>query len=167
MAQFSTQGGRLGVPVLTAVETALQMPLGTIVEGYDDVIGQRGEYMYVQFGATITEGQAVCIDHTNKCTLASSTNQANDGIPLGFAVGGAALDTEYGFLKISGKTKVKAGVVAAGAKMFLTAVAGTVDDAAIAGSQVIGAEFDTADGTPAAGFAYATINRPSAQTQIT
>jgi hypothetical protein len=166
MAKFCTSG-RLGIGALTNADTAAICPVGTIVDGYDDVIAQNGEYVYVQMGATITEGQVCCIDNTNKATLASSTNQANDGLPVGFAAGTTYADTEYGWLQISGKTKAKAGTVAAGGKVMLTATAGTVDDAAIAGSQVLGAEFDTADGTPAAGFAYITCNRPVVQGQIT
>lgn len=164
MGKFVAANGALGVHFLAAA--AAIMPLGTIVQAYDEDTQQVGEFMYVQFGASTTEGQVCCIDNTNKASLASSTNQANDGLPVGFAVTAFEAD-EYGFVQIGGKTKVKAGTVAAGGKVMLTATAGTVDDAAIAGSQVLGAEFDTADGTPAAGFAYATINRPHVQGQIT
>lgn len=163
MTRFATNNPRLGVSFDTSA-TAI-MPLGATITAYDSVTGMEGEFQYVQFAAATTEGQVVDIDLTNQCSLSSSTNQANDGVPQGFALTTHAA-AEYGFVQIAGKTKVKAGVVAAGAKVFLTAVAGTVDDAAINGSQLSGAEFDTADGTPAAGFAYATISRPRVQTQV-
>jgi hypothetical protein len=163
MAKFGTNQ-RLGV---NFVASALAlMPVGSIVTGYDTVTDREGEFMYVQFAAITTEGQVVDIDHTNKCALSSSTNEANHGLPVGFSTGAFAAD-EYGFVQVSGKTKVKCNAaVAAGAKVMLTATAGSVDDAAINGSQLSGAEFDTADGTPAAGFAYATIHHPRIQTQV-
>jgi hypothetical protein len=162
-----SSSGRLGIGLLSNADTVAICPLGTIQIGKDEVTGVENEYMYVQYGVITTVGQISCIDLTNKTSLASSTNQANDGIPLGFAVGATYAADEYGWLQISGKVKAKAGTVAAGGKVMLTATAGTVDDAAVAGSQVLGAEFDTADGTPAAGFAYITCNRPFAQGQIT
>lgn len=165
MGKFSTNG-QLGIGALTNADTAAICALGTIVTGFDDVSNTMGEYVYVQYAAITTEGQIAMYDATNKAALASSTNQANDGVPVGFACGAYAAD-EYGWLQIGGKTKAKAGTVAAGGKVMLTATAGTVDDAAVAGSQVLGAEFDTADGTPAAGFAYITCNRPTVQSQIT
>jgi hypothetical protein len=165
MPRFAT-GGRLGVPDLDTSETTAQVPLGTIVRGTDTVTGCEGEYQYVRFAATTTEGQPVCIDLTNKCPLADSDDHVNDGVPIGFALAAQDAD-DYGFVQIVGKTKVKAGTVAAGGKVMLTATGGTTDDAAVAGAQLSGAEFDTADGTPAAGFAYATIDHPRVQTQIT
>lgn len=156
----------LGVADLGTNDTTQQWELGKVVSAKDSVIGDVGEYVYCKYGATITVGQIVTIDHTSKCALASSTNQANDGCPLAIAVAATGADNSFGWFKISGKAKVKAGTVAAGGKVFLTATAGTVDDAAVNGSQVIGAVFETADGTPAAGFAYANINRPTAQTQV-
>lgn len=157
--------GRIGVS-LEGSETSPKLPIGTIIRGFDDVANAEGEYMYVQFGAAVTEGQSVYIDLTNKAVLGDSAQHANDGGPIGFALGPQAANA-YGFVQISGRTKVKAGTVVAGAKVFLTAVPGTVDDAVLAGNQVLCAEFDTADGTPAAGFAYVSCNRPHIQGQIT
>ena len=166
MAKYASRS-RLGVPTLTEVSSTALMPLGTIVEGYDTVIDANGEYRYVRFGATVAEGEGVYIDDTNKCILADSDVHANDGGPIGVGIG-AAVDTDYGFVQISGKIKVKTpNAVAAGGKVFLNATGGAFDDAAVAGAQVLGAEFDTADGTPAAGYAYVTAGRMHVQGQIT
>jgi hypothetical protein len=163
MGKFSSSS-RLGVSFLSSA-TALY-PLGMTINAYDDVSQTEGEYVYCQFSAITTEGQVVEIDQTNKCALTSSAS-ANHGTPVGFAVTAFAAN-EYGFVQVCGKAKVKCnGAVVAGAKVMLTATPGNVDDAVIAGSQVSGAEFDTADGTPAANFAYATISHPRIQTQIT
>lgn len=164
MAIYQVGGNRLGVPALTEVNQTIQMPLGTIVQGYDTVTEQVGEYQYVKFNGVATVGMPVLIDNTVECVVADADNDANDGTAIGIALTTTAAN-DYGFVQISGKAKVKAGTVAAGGSVFLTATAGTLDDAAVAGCQITGAKFSTADGTPAAGFAYAEINRPSLQTQ--
>jgi len=164
MARYAIDG-RIGVSIEGA-ETSPKVPVGTIVRGFDDVANAEGEYMYVQFNAATTEGQAVYLDLTNKSVLADSAAHANDGGPIGFALQAQAANS-YGFVQIGGKAKAKAGAVVAGAKVFLTAVPGTVDDAVLAGNQLLCAEFDTADGTPAAGFAYVSCSRPNVQGQIT
>jgi hypothetical protein len=166
MAIYDTTGSKLGITDPTTTSSTALHPLGLVRQFYDSVIGDTGEYMYVQFGATVTVGQVCTIDNTLKAALASSTTHANSGWALGFAIG-SAVDTDYGWLKVSGKVKAKAATVVAGSKTFLTTTAGTIDDAAIAGSQVIGSKIVTADGTPAAGFCYVQIDRPMAQGQIT
>lgn len=163
-----TTGGRIGISALTAINTVAECPLGTVVGFYDDVAATNGEAVYARAGAAITEGQAGLIDLANKVTLASNGN-ANSGKPIGFALSSTAMaDGDYGWFAISGKVKVKTpNAVVADAKVFLLATAGAVDDAVLAGCQLLGAEFANADGTPAAGFAYANINRPTVQSQIT
>jgi hypothetical protein len=166
MTKYATSE-RLGTPLLTQVDSVAQLSLGRIVNGYDDVVGEGGEFMYVRFGGAVTQGQLVLIDTHNKCTTASNAN-ANSGKSVGVVCPVAAADTDYGFVQVSGKVAAQCnGAVVADAKVFLTATAGKVDDAVLAGCQLIGAEFATADGTPAANFAYVNINRPSIQTQIT
>lgn len=158
--------GRLGVPPLSDVHTTAQVPLGTIVSGYDSVTNTEGEYFYGKANAAITVGQICYLNNTNEVLLADADTHVNDGGPVGFALTTFA-ENDFGWFQISGKVKAKAGTVAAGGKVMLTSTGGTVDDAAVTGGQVLGAEFDTNDGTPAAGFAYVTCNRPHVQGQIT
>lgn len=163
---YATSGNRLGVNLLLS-GTTLQCPLGTVVQGHDTVSGTAGEFIYVQANTNMTEGQAAVISLLNKCDLASSAAHANSGQPVGFVPNVVVANGDFFWLKISGTIKAKAAAVAANAKVMLSATAGTVDDAAIAGSQVLGALFSTADGTPAAGFAYLVGNRMHVQGQIT
>lgn len=165
MTRFAT-GGRIGIPNLDTSDITPRMPVGSVVEGFDDVSQTNGRYVYGKFAAVATEGQAFYIDHTNGFTLLDSAQHANDGGPVGWAICAQALNS-YGFLQVGGKAKVKSAAAVAGGKVFASATAGQVDDAAIAGCQISGAEYDTADGTPAAGFAYATVDSPRLQTQIT
>jgi hypothetical protein len=164
MTHFANSG-RLGVRLEQSEATA-ELPLGTIVTGYCDDTQTEGEYVYVKFNAATAIGQACYIDLTNECVLLDSDVHANDGGPVGWALVAQDAD-DYGFLQIAGKVKASAGTVSAGGKVFANATAGLVDDAAVNGAQVLGAEFDTADGTPAATFAYITCNRPHVQGQIT
>jgi hypothetical protein len=165
MARFNT-GGQIGVYALDAVSTTARHKLGTIVRGRDTVSDTDGEYIYVKANVAFTEGQIVILDLYNEAALGDTDVAAHvaDGASVGFALGTVAAD-EFCFIQIAGLAKVKAGTVAAGAGVQLTSTAGTVDDAAVAGAQIAGAVFATADGTPAAGFAYANINRPMLQTQ--
>lgn len=156
--------GRLGIPALTEMSTTALVPLGTIITARDTVVDDEGEYMYVKFNGVATVGMPVLISSTRESIVCDSDNDANCGEMVGVALATSAAD-DFGWVKISGKTKIKAGTVVAGASVFLTATAGTVDDAAVAGCQVLGAQFETADGTPAAGFAYAMLNRPHIQGQ--
>jgi hypothetical protein len=50
---------------------------------------------------------------------------------------------------------------------MLAATPGSVDDAAVAGEQVLNAKVTTTTGTPSAGLAVIQINRPFLQGQIT
>ena len=56
---------------------------------------------------------------------------------------------------------------AAGARCWLTATAGNIDDTTIAGCQILGMWSSSAIGTPVANKAYCTLNRPVVQSQIT
>jgi hypothetical protein len=50
---------------------------------------------------------------------------------------------------------------------MLAATPGSVDDAAVAGEQILNATVSTTTGTPSAGLAVIQINRPFLQGQIT
>ncbi len=79
------------------------------------------------------------------CAVAMAANVAN----------------QFGWYQISGLSPIKSTTVAAAGNVYLTATAGQVDDTTVAGDKVDGARFKTADGTPAAGYAYVMLDRPS------
>lgn len=163
MARFATQG-RLGISLELASATALHA-LGFTCTGYDTVSGAEGEFMYVKANVAFAEGDCVYINLSTEAVLADSDVHANDGGPIGWALATCAID-DYVFVQVAGNVKAKAAAdAAANAKVFLTANAGIVDDAAIAGCQVLGAEFGTLEGTPADTFSYITCDRPHVQGQ--
>lgn len=160
----------LGVPQIdpTTIDTSEEYPVGTIVTGYDDTQGY-GEFIYLPGVAAVVEGDLVVYDLVPgaEAIVRATTALANSGRLVAVALGAVVAGT-FGWFQITGVAIVNvAAAFAAGNKVMLTAVAGVVDDAAVAGSQLIGAISSSAIGTPAANKAYVTINRPSIQSQIT
>ena len=80
---------------------------------------------------------------------------------MAFAMGTVALNS-YGWYQIAGIAVAKSGTVAATALVYLTAVAGTIDDAVSATNKLEGALTRSTDGTPSAGFCLVQCSRPSA-----
>lgn len=161
----------LGVPAWspTTVDDTAKYPVGTILKGYDDTQGE-GEFIYLPGVASTVAGDCVVYDLMTAAQATVRTlsgTHLNSGRPVAFAMGATVAST-YGWYQIGGL--VVASVLAsfaAGAKCFLTATAGNIDDAAIAGCQVLNCISSSAIATPSAGKAYLTINRPFVQGQIT
>jgi hypothetical protein len=67
----------------------------------------------------------------------------------------------FGWLQIKGLAEIQVnGAVVAGSTVYVTATAGKVDDAVVAGDIVYGANFATADGTPVANWARVSLAEP-------
>jgi hypothetical protein len=144
-----------GQPIATT-ETTQYHPIGTIVKAKDPTYGE-GEFVYLKGLASTVVGSAVIYDqYANTTTLAVAGSRG----PVAIAMS-ANVASQYGWYQIFGSAVIKAGTVAANGNVYVTATAGTVDDATVPGDKIDGARFKTADGTPSAGFAIAQINRPS------
>lgn len=159
----------LGVSAPTGVADTVQQHLvGTIAKFYDDVFGE-GEFIYLPGAANVAAGDIVLYDLSPAgatVTRHSNATGSNSGRPVAFALGATGAGT-WGWYQISGLAIVSAvaGVVAG--VMMGTATTGSVGNTADAGDQILGARISSAVGTPAASKAYATINRPCVQGQIT
>lgn len=121
-----------------------------------DVAGN--EYIYLKGVASTVQGSVVTFDEAHVTTLATANAKGRVAVAM------AAVDatTEYGWYCIYGKTsaKVLTGFADNGA-VFLTATAGSVDDADVAGDAVIGMVGRSAiDGGAATGQAYMEMNYP-------
>ena len=144
-----------GQPIATT-ETTQYHPIGTIVKAKDTTYGE-GEFVYLKGVASTVVGSAVIYDqYANTTTLAVAGSRG----PVAIAMS-ANVASQYGWYQIGGSAVIKAGTVAANGNVYVTATAGTVDDAVVAGDKIDGARFKTADGTPSAGLAIAQINRPA------
>jgi hypothetical protein len=131
---------------LWAPDTTQRHLTGTIIKG-DDAgwWGGGGEFMYVKATATIAQFACCLIlpvfnSTTNlwEYTATEIANTANLGRPVGVAMQDM-VDTEYGWLQISGTTPIKSdATVAIATGVFGVVAAGTVG-ASAAGKQILNA----------------------------
>ena len=140
-------------------------PLGSIVRAVDSTYGV-GEFIFLEGVASTEVGSLVTYDQTlSTTTLAPATGGIG---PVAVAMSANVAD-QYGWYQIAGAAAVKApNAMTPGANVFmLAATPGSVDDAAVAGEQVLNAKVSTTTGTPSTGLAVIQINRPLLQGQIT
>lgn len=143
-------------PIATSSTTQSHV-IGTRVRAYDETYGE-GEFIYLKGVASTVVGDLVVYDEkANTTTRAVAGSRGPAAVAMS-----ANVASQYGWYQIAGSAVVKAGTVSANGNVYLTATAGTVDDAVVSGDKVDGARFKTADGTPSAGFAVMQIDRPSA-----
>jgi hypothetical protein len=157
--------GATSVFPATAIGRTPGPKLGSIVEGYDPVFG-NGEFIYLQGVAATVVGSLVTYDaFLNTTTLAPATLGKG---PVAVSMSANLLGF-YGWYQIQGTAAVKApNAMVPGAEVFmLAATPGSVDDAAVAGEQVLNATVSTTTGTPSAGLGLIQIERPFLQGQIT
>lgn len=129
---------------------------GTIVQAEDDTYGV-GEFIYLNGVASTAVGSVVLYNADN---FSTSLATANDKGPLAVAMA-ATVGGKSGWYQISGKgvAKVLAGFADNG-DCYLTATAGSVDDAVVAGDYITGMKGASAVGTPSAGLAEVELSRP-------
>lgn len=144
----------IGQPVAETSTLQRHAP-GTVVRAKDPTYG-AGEFIYLKGAASTAVGSIVLY---NPDDFTTSLLAANDTGPVAVAMS-ANVANQYGWYQIQGKAVVKAGTVADNGNVYATAVAGTVDDAVVAGDRVKNAKFASADGTPSAGLAECEIWRP-------
>jgi hypothetical protein len=146
----------IGPQPIAVTDTVQNHPVGTVVTASDPVYG-AGEFIYLKGVASTAIGDLVIYD-----TYANTTKRAaaGDRGPAAVAMS-ANVANQFGWYQIGGAAVVKAATVAANGNVYVTATAGTVDDAVVSGDKIDGARFKTADGTPSAGFAIAQLAWPS------
>jgi hypothetical protein len=155
----------LGYQDIAATSTTQNSPLGTIVQAYDPVYG-GGEFIYLKgIGSTVVGSMVDFDSYLGTTALSPATGGAG---PVAVAMS-ANVASQYGWYQIAGIAAVKApNAMVPGAEIFsLAATPGSVDDAAVAGEQILNAKASTTTGTPATGLALIEINRPFHQGQIT
>ncbi|RKH09000.1 hypothetical protein D7X74_30420 [Corallococcus sp. CA047B] len=155
MAYQSTES-RIIPQGITDTSTTQNAPLGTIITAQDSTNGE-GEFIYLKGVASTAVGDVVIYDQragTTTRTVAGSRG------PVAVAMS-ANVANQYGWYQVSGAAVTKSAAAVAAASVYVTATAGTVDDAVVATDKVDGARFKTADGTPSAGLAVLQLSRPA------
>lgn len=160
---------QIGFPALDDVSTTQKVPLGTIarIQDNQEAVPHSGEAIYLKAsGAGIVVGSLCDYDtHLATAILAPATGGIGP-----CAVAMAVIPAgSHGWFQIQGRAAIKApNAMTPGADVFmLAATPGSVDDAAVAGEQILGAKVSTTTGTPATGLAYVELSRPIHQGQIT
>jgi len=146
----------IGPQPIEVTDTVQNHPIGTIVTASDPVYG-AGEFVYLKGVASTAVGDLVIYD-----TYANTTKRAvaGDRGPAAVAMS-ANVANQFGWYQVVGSVAVKSGTVAANGNVYVTATAGTVDDAVVSGDKVDSARFKTANGTPSAGLAVVQLAWPS------
>jgi hypothetical protein len=141
------------------VDSSAIYPIGTIAKAYDiDPTSSYGEVelIYMTAGTGVTEIAGSVVSFGGKYLSALAVADAKGGIAVSLA---AKTEGQSGWYVVRGN--VPASVLAsfaANAKCFLTATAGSLDDAAVVGDDVFFAFSVTAIGTPSTGLAVIYLN---------
>lgn len=132
------------------------VPLGRIIQAVDPTYGV-GEFIYLKGVASTAIGSWVHYNADDYSTTLSAPNAIG---PVAVSMS-ANVANQYGWYQISGKAVGKAlAGYADNALVFLTATAGSVDDAVVDGDMVHLAKGASAIDTPSTGFAEFEIHRP-------
>lgn len=153
---YTIQTALVGAQPIANTETTQYHPLGTRVFATDPTYG-AGEFVYLKGVASTAVGDAVIYDQ-----YAGTTTRAVAGSrgPVAVAMS-ANVANQYGWYQVSGSAVVTCGTVAANTPQYVTATAGSTDDAVVAGDKIDGFVSKTANGTPSAGKLVAQIAHPS------
>lgn len=155
----------VGVQQIADTDTVQRHKLGEIMRAVDPVYG-GGEFIYLKGVASTVVGSLVTYDQNAGTTTLAPATGGNGAVAVAMS---ANVANQYGWYQIQGVAAVKApNAAVVGAQVFmLAATPGSVDDAAVAGEQVLNATFASSTGTPSSGLALVQINRPFLQGQIT
>lgn len=146
-----------GAQPITDTSTTQNHPYGYRVRAKDPTYGDA-EFVYVK---GVSSGAAGLLATYNAETGVTALTGARSKGLCGVMMAALSSSTTFGWLQVRGAADVQvAGTVASGATVYLTSTAGKVDDAVVAGDIVYGANFATADGTPAANHALVSLAYP-------
>lgn len=156
---------------IASTEPAALVQAGTIVRARDPSIGVagvgvEGEFIYLRGVAGTQVGSLVTYDAFLGTTALAPATGGQGQVAVAMS---ANLANQWGWYQIAGIAAVRApNAMVPGADVFmLAATPGSVDDAPVAGEQVLNARVSTTTGNPSAGLGYIQINRPFLQGQIT
>lgn len=162
---YTVQNTLAGFQPIAVTDTVQNHQLGYIVRAADPTYGV-GEFIYLKGVASTAIGTMVDYDTYLNTTTISPATTGTGSVAVSMS---ANIANQFGWYQIEGAAVVRApNAMAVGADVFsLAATPGSVDDAAVAGEQILNAKVSTTTGTPSTGFGVIQINRPFHQGQIT
>jgi hypothetical protein len=113
----------------------------------------EGEFIYLKGLASTAAGDLVVFNGDGVTTRSAARVTGPCAVAMS-----ACVASEYGWYQIVGIAKTKSATVAADKQLYVTATAGQVDDAVVAGDLVYNAHSIAADDT---GFVKALLNYPT------
>ncbi len=156
MSNYRITGSTIYPQGIAETSTTQNVPLGTRVRAVDATYGE-GEFIYLLGVASTAVGSWV---HFNADDYSTALAAANGIGPVATAMS-ANVAWWYGWYQIYGKAVGKAlAGYADNAAVYLTATAGSVDDAVVDGDMVHNAKGASAVGTPSTGLAEFEIQYP-------
>jgi hypothetical protein len=147
-----------GFQAIETADTVQKHEIGKRIRAKDSAnVSGEGEFIYLKGVAATVIGDLVIYDQrANTTTRAVAGSRGPAAVAMS-----ANVANQFGWYQISGAAIVKSLAAVAGSSPYVTATAGTVDDAVVATDKIDGARYKTADGTPSAGFAVLQLDRPS------
>ena len=160
MSKFASTSQTIIPQAIDETSITQKLPLGTRVEAKDvaSTAYGVGEFIYLKGVASTVVGSVALIDQDD---FSTSLATANDVGYLAVAMS-ANVASQYGWYQVKGKAVIKGlASLADNASLYLTATAGSLDDAVVAGDRVKGyAKTASALDTPSTGLAEADIVNP-------
>jgi hypothetical protein len=163
MSDFKITGPLIGAQPIDEVSTTQMHPLGTRVRAKDIASTNygEGEFVYVKGVSSGAVGSVVLLAPDDWTT---SLATANDKGKLGVLMAVLDANTKYGWAQIYGKGAAKVlASFADNGDCYLTATAGSVDDADVAGDFIRGMKGASAIDTPSTGLAEVELGYPEVQ----
>lgn len=160
MSSFKkVQPGMIGGQSIDATSTTQKHALGQIVQAKDLASTDygQGEFIYLAGTASTVLGSVVTYDAGGFGTTLAAAN----GVGVVAVAMSANVASQYGWYQISGRGVVKGLASLAADKLcYLTATAGSIDDAVVAGDAIHFMETTSALDTPSTGLAEVSLSRP-------
>ncbi len=156
---FRVSDTRTGTQPIATTDTVQNHPIGSILRAIDPIYGE-GEFIYLRGVASTQVGTVVLYDtYLNTTTICPATG----GLGTVAVAMSANVANQFGWYQISGAAVVRApnAMVPGAAVYMLAATPGSVDDAVVAGEQILNATVSTTTGVPSAGFGVIQLNRCS------
>lgn len=153
---WSFSDPKIGMQAIAVTSTDQNHPIGLRAKAYDPTYGE-GEFIYLKGVASTAVGDTVIFD-----VYANTTTRTVAGSRGAVAVAMSAnVASQYGWYQIQGMAVVNVlASYANNALAYVTATAGSIDDAVVSGDKIDSMTSKTAIGTPSAGKAVMQLSYP-------
>lgn len=149
MATWTPSGNYLLAQNIDETSTTQKETLGTRVQAKHSTYGV-GEFVYLAGAASTVVGSVVTFNQDDHSTTLAAANAVG---PVATAMS-ANVASQYGWYQVFGKGVAKVlASFADNADCYLTATAGSIDDADVAGDYIRGMKGASAIDTPSTGLA--------------